>query len=228
MLGFRGGGDDGAGLEIVDAEERARRRSCSRCRPTAGRRWRSIGLRLLDRAKVFLRRAGTVILLVTVILWMMANVPTANGHPPAIAQSLAGTIGRTIEPVIKPLGFNWKIGIGLITSLAARETIIATLGTIYGMDPEAEATGSAGGAAAGPDARRRGRATGLFRVRDAVHLDDRRGAARDRRLEMADLPVHVHESRRVRQRIRRGARDPISRSAGAPHYRTRPIFSKGQ
>ncbi len=100
--------------------------------------WQSIGLRLLDRAKVFLRRAGTIILLVTVILWMMANVPTKNGHPPEIAESLAGTIGRTIEPVIKPLGFNWKIGIGLITALAARETIIATMGTIYGMDPEAE------------------------------------------------------------------------------------------
>jgi ferrous iron transport protein B len=100
--------------------------------------WQSLGLRLLDRAKVFLRRAGTVILLVTVILWIMANVPTENGHPPDIANSLAGTIGRTIEPAIKPLGFNWKIGIGLITSLAARETMLATLGTIYGMDPKAE------------------------------------------------------------------------------------------
>jgi ferrous iron transport protein B len=100
--------------------------------PTA----QSIGLRLVDRAKVFLRRAGTVILLVTVVLWIMASVPTQSGHAPEIADSLAGTIGRTIEPAIKPLGFNWKIGIGLITSLAARETIVATLGTIYGMDPE--------------------------------------------------------------------------------------------
>jgi ferrous iron transport protein B len=47
-------------------------------------------------------------------------------------------VGRTIEPVIKPLGFNWRIGIGLITSLAARETLIATMGTIYGMDPKAQ------------------------------------------------------------------------------------------
>jgi ferrous iron transport protein B len=107
-------------------------------------RWptmQSIGLRLLDRAKVFLRRAGTVILLVTVILWIMASLPTQNGKAPEISNSLAGTIGRTIEPVIKPLGFNWKVGIGLITSLAARETIIATLGTIYGMDPEKEQLG---------------------------------------------------------------------------------------
>jgi ferrous iron transport protein B len=100
--------------------------------------WRSLGLRLYDRAKVFLRRAGTVILFVTVVLWVMARVPTQNGHAPAIENSLAGTIGRTIEPAIKPLGFNWKIGIGLITSLAARETIVATLGTIYGMDPETQ------------------------------------------------------------------------------------------
>ncbi len=101
--------------------------------------WQSIGLRLFDRSKVFLRRAGTVILLVTVILWMAAHVPFTNGHPPAIENSLAGTIGRTIEPAIKPLGFNWRIGIGLITSFAARETIIATLGSIYGME-NAEAT----------------------------------------------------------------------------------------
>jgi ferrous iron transport protein B len=100
-------------------------------------RWptvQSLGLRLFDRSKIFLRRAGTVILLVTVLLWMSAHVPYTHGHPPAIRDSLAGTLGRTIEPVIKPLGFDWKIGIGIITSFAARETIIATLGAIYGMD----------------------------------------------------------------------------------------------
>jgi len=105
--------------------------------PTA----QSIGLRLVDRGKVFLRRAGTVILLVTVLLWGLTQVPTQNGHAPDIANSLAGTMGRTIEPAIRPLGFNWKIGIGLISALAARETIIATLGTIYGMDPETQEQG---------------------------------------------------------------------------------------
>ncbi|MFN7997766.1 MAG: ferrous iron transporter B [Bryobacteraceae bacterium] len=102
-------------------------------------RWptlQSIGLRLLDRSRIFLRRAGTVILLVTVILWCLAHLPIQAGHMPRIESSVAGTIGRTIEPVIKPLGFNWKIGIGLITSLAARETIVGTLGAIYGMDAE--------------------------------------------------------------------------------------------
>ena len=100
-------------------------------------RWptvQSLGLRLLDRSKVFLRRAGTVILAVTVLLWLAAHVPYSHGHPPAIQDSLAGTLGRTIEPAIKPLGFDWKVGIGIITSFAARETIIATLGAIYGMD----------------------------------------------------------------------------------------------
>jgi ferrous iron transport protein B len=101
--------------------------------------WQSIGLRLFDRSKIFLRRAGTVILLVTVVLWGLAHLPLQGGHAPAIADSLAGTLGRTIEPLIKPLGFNWKIGIGLITSLAARETIIGTLGAIYGMDPQSHA-----------------------------------------------------------------------------------------
>jgi ferrous iron transport protein B len=101
-------------------------------------RWptlQSLGLRLLDRSKIFLRRAGTVILLVTVVLWIMAHLPTQGGRAPAIEHSFAGAIGHAIEPAIKPLGFNWKIGIGLITSLAARETIIGTLGEIYGMDP---------------------------------------------------------------------------------------------
>lgn len=107
-------------------------------------RWptlRSLGLRLYDRAKVFLFRAGTVILLVTVVLWGLANVPRDGGQPPVLENSLAGSLGRTIEPVIKPLGFNWKIGIGLITSLAARETIVATLGAIYGMDPDTQEAG---------------------------------------------------------------------------------------
>jgi len=100
---------------------------------------RALVYRLLDRAKVFLKRAGTVILATTIILWALASYPTtAAGEPPAIEDSIAGTIGRTIEPLVEPLGFNWKIGIGLITSLAAREVIVGTLGTIYGMEGDDE------------------------------------------------------------------------------------------
>jgi ferrous iron transport protein B len=100
-------------------------------------RWptlRSLGLRLVDRSGVFLRRAGTVILLVAVVLWGLAHLPLTNGQAPRIEDSLAGSIGRSIEPVIKPLGFDWKIGVGLVSSLAAREVIVSTLGTIYGME----------------------------------------------------------------------------------------------
>jgi ferrous iron transport protein B len=57
-----------------------------------------------------------------------------NGHPPAIQDSVVASVGHAIEPVIRPLGFDWKIGVGLVTSLAAREVIIATLGTLNGID----------------------------------------------------------------------------------------------
>lgn len=108
-------------------------------------RWptlRSLGLRLVDRGRVFLQRAGTVILAVAIILWVLAHLPLHNGKPPAIEHSIAGTIGKTVEPFIQPLGFNWKIGIGLITSLAAREVIVGTLGTIYGIEDADEHSGT--------------------------------------------------------------------------------------
>ncbi|MCW5979074.1 MAG: ferrous iron transporter B [Bryobacteraceae bacterium] len=95
---------------------------------------RSLALRLYDRAKIFVRRAGTVILATAIILWLLAHLPLVDGGAPPIEGSVAGTIGRAVEPVIEPLGFNWKIGIGLITSLAAREVIVGTLGTIYGIE----------------------------------------------------------------------------------------------
>jgi ferrous iron transport protein B len=102
---------------------------------------RSLGLRLVDRSKIFLRRAGTVILAAAIVLWIFAHLPLQNGELPPIANSLAGTVGHVIEPVIEPLGFNWKIGIGLLTSLAAREVIVGTLGTIYGMEADARSLG---------------------------------------------------------------------------------------
>jgi ferrous iron transport protein B len=105
--------------------------------------WQSLSLRLIDRAKVFLHRAGTVILLVAIVLWVFAHLPLEHGKTPPLEHSAAGMIGKTLEPAIKPLGFNWKIGIGLITSLAAREVIVGTLGTIYGIegDEESQAKG---------------------------------------------------------------------------------------
>jgi ferrous iron transport protein B len=96
---------------------------------------RSLGLRLLDRAKVFVKQAGTVILSVTLVLWLLSHIPTHDGSFPQLADSVIGKLGQFVEPIIKPLGFNWKIGIGLLTSVLAREVIVGTLGTLYGGDP---------------------------------------------------------------------------------------------
>lgn len=107
-------------------------------------RWptlRSLGLRLVDRAKVFLARAGTIILAVAVGLWLLAHLPVVDGRAPEIGHSVAGTLGRAVEPVIAPLGFDWKIGIGLVTSLAAREVIVGTLGTIHGITGDERSLG---------------------------------------------------------------------------------------
>jgi ferrous iron transport protein B len=107
-------------------------------------RWptlRSLALRLLEASKVFLRRAGTVILGVSVLWWLLAHWPLKDGQPPPIGESLAGKAGHALEPLIRPLGFNWQIGVGLISSLVSREAIIGTLGTIHAMDPDARALG---------------------------------------------------------------------------------------
>jgi ferrous iron transport protein B len=101
----------------------------------------SIGLRLYDRSKVFLRRAGTVILAVAVVLWVLLHLPVHDGRLPELQDSYAGMVGHAIEPAIKPLGFNWKIGIGLVSSIAAREVIVGTLGTIYGVEHTSQTEG---------------------------------------------------------------------------------------
>jgi ferrous iron transport protein B len=105
---------------------------------------RSLGMRLVDRGRVFLYQAGTVILSVTIALWVLAHLPivhTAQGtwSAPELAESVIGRIGHFIEPVIAPLGFNWKIGIGLVSSVLAREVMVSTMGTLYGADPGTQA-----------------------------------------------------------------------------------------
>lgn len=120
-------------------------------------------LTMVDRALVFIKNAGTVILLISIVLWTLATYP--KSAPPAeasamqqqaksltgkeaedlqsradrlishhaLAQSAAGRIGRFVEPVIRPLGFDWQIGIGIISSFAAREVIVSTLAVVYGV-----------------------------------------------------------------------------------------------
>ncbi|MGO9776811.1 MAG: ferrous iron transporter B [Terracidiphilus sp.] len=105
---------------------------------------RSLALRLMDRARVFLRQAGTIILCVTLALWVLAHLPvihSAGGilSAPLLADSLIGRLGHFIEPAIAPLGFNWKIGIGLLSSVLAREVMVSTMGTLYGADPGTQA-----------------------------------------------------------------------------------------
>ncbi len=104
--------------------------------PTA-RLWLS---QVLGSAWAFIRRAGTIILMASVVLWVLLNFPKveapANLEPGAasayaLEHSAAGRIGHFIEPAIAPLGFDWKIGVGLIASLAAREVIVATLAQVY-------------------------------------------------------------------------------------------------
>jgi ferrous iron transport protein B len=105
---------------------------------------RSITLRVLDRARIFLHNAGKIIVGVTIALWIMAHLPVIHLHSgvyaaPTLASSLIGRLGHFIEPAIAPLGFNWKIGIGLLSSVLAREVMVSTMGTLYGADPSTQA-----------------------------------------------------------------------------------------
>lgn len=95
---------------------------------------RSIAMRLLDRSRVFLRRAGRIILTVAIVLWVLLQFPRIDGAPPPVDESALGRMGQVIEPAIEPLGFDWRVGVGIISSLAAREVIVGTLGTIYGVE----------------------------------------------------------------------------------------------
>jgi ferrous iron transport protein B len=104
----------------------------------------SLALRLVDRARIFMKTAGTIIVAVSLALWVLAQIPPIhiNGGsyaPPQLANSVIGHIGHFIEPAIAPLGFNWKIGIGLICSIFAREVMVSTMGTLYGADPGTQA-----------------------------------------------------------------------------------------
>ncbi len=97
---------------------------------------KSVVLHMYERAMAFLQRAGTIILGASIILWFLATYPKTPGTPPSenLQHSFAGMAGKVIAPVIKPLGFDWKIGIGLVSSLLQREVFVSTMGTIYGIN----------------------------------------------------------------------------------------------
>ena len=102
---------------------------------------RSLWWQLYERGKLFLTNAGSIILAVSIILWFLASFPRPHSFEQMsaqqkIEQSYAGRLGHAIEPLIQPLGFDWKIGIGLITSFAAREVIVSTLSTLYNLEDD--------------------------------------------------------------------------------------------
>jgi ferrous iron transport protein B len=125
-------------------------------------RWKNVGVTMLEKAKVFVFDAGKVIITISIILWFLAsfgpgnemkmietkyasekslvNLPHTENQSRMQSEKLeasyAGHIGKFIEPVIRPLGFDWKIGIALITSFAAREVFVGTMATIYSVGSE--------------------------------------------------------------------------------------------
>ncbi len=126
-------------------------------------KWSGVFQNVFDRGKVFVMEAGKIILGISIVLWFLASFPktelpdsftaensveNVEDNPDQSAQmeasyrlqqSYAGQFGQFIEPVIKPLGFDWKIGIGLITSFAAREVMVGTLNTIYSVQDQEDA-----------------------------------------------------------------------------------------
>ncbi|MDE1192305.1 MAG: ferrous iron transport protein B [Arachidicoccus sp.] len=133
-------------------------------------RWKNVGITMIEKAKVFVLEAGKVILLISLLIWFLSTygpkksmqsvdekyeilkAKTPSADSAAIAQldrnlgteklenSFAGHLGHFIEPVIKPLGYDWKIGIALITSFAAREVFVGTMATIYSVDEDNTST----------------------------------------------------------------------------------------
>jgi ferrous iron transport protein B len=127
-------------------------------------RWNNVLFSMYERAKTFVLEAGKVIIAVSVILWVLssygpgnrfANIEKKYKQPQytktmtpdslirvisteKLENSYAGVLGHVIEPVIKPLGFDWKIGIALITSFAAREVFVGTMATIYSVEGDAD------------------------------------------------------------------------------------------
>ena len=104
-------------------------------------RMRNVAMGMYMRAMMFLKRAGTTIFSMMVLIWFLASFPRppAGSIQPAIDFSLAAMIGRWIEPILAPVGFNWQISVALIPGMAAREVAVAALGTVYAIEGGKEA-----------------------------------------------------------------------------------------
>jgi len=108
--------------------------------------FKSVWIGLLDRAKIFLKRVGGIIFALSILLWFLCTFPQPpeGATLPDIDYSFAGMLGHLMQPIFAPLGFNWQICIALIPAMAAREVVVAALGTVYALsaaDDDAVAQG---------------------------------------------------------------------------------------
>ncbi|MDT7836174.1 ferrous iron transporter B [Aquabacterium sp. OR-4] len=113
-------------------------------------RWpglRNLGLGLWERARIFIERVGTIIFALSVLLWFLSTHPAppeaAGATLPAIQYSFAGQLGRALEHVFAPVGFNWQICIALVPGMAAREVAVGALGTVYALSASDDAVAEA-------------------------------------------------------------------------------------
>ena len=106
---------------------------------------RNLALGLWERTAIFVKRVGTIILSLMIVLWFLSNFPAppADATGPAIEYSLAGMLGRALEVVFSPIGFTWQICIALVPGMAAREVAVAALGTVYAMSQTGDELSSA-------------------------------------------------------------------------------------
>ena len=109
---------------------------------------RSIAIGVYTRAKMFLQRAGTTIFSMMVLIWFLASFPQPpdGATDPAINYSFAAMIGKALEPLLAPVGFNWQIAVALIPGMAAREVAVAALGTVYAIEGGKRPRPACGGA----------------------------------------------------------------------------------
>ncbi len=118
--------------------------------------FKSVLIQMWERTWLYLKKAGTIILAASVIMWTLFTFPQADqqgrpfiNHTVQMEQSYAGRVGQAIEPLVRPLGFDWKTGVALVAGFAAKEVVVSTMGTLYSIedsDALAENTpGAAGG-----------------------------------------------------------------------------------
>ncbi len=102
---------------------------------------RNLLIGLVERARIFLRRVGTIIFALMVLLWFLSTYPAPppGASGPAIQYSLAGQLGQALQHVFAPIGFNWQISIALVPGLAAREVAVGALGTVYSLSAAGDA-----------------------------------------------------------------------------------------